>query len=434
MQELTQLLVLPSESNAESIRRMLKKVFELIVHGSPMTEKSAYFEEIAGENMSQLDDMIVNALLKRPVEDREIVFSVTAGAPGTGKGTNINAINETFRLLAHTAKENNKPLPRLLANMVESYTGKALSIVTGTGGMTNMPAGEYEELFGEFAKQLKEIVSAGGFVGNRMMSFAVKLMLLLRIAEGARKIQFDLWPRTVEQFDHFSELVQKLRMNGITIITDIVMLRLLTNSEITASLENKSEYVAVAGNVGQTIREKLKGEAYKPKIERVLQEENFSQKVEELLSIVGKIMAEVKQQYVDNPAQLVILELERALERMTYRLKKTLEVGETPRVDELPHTQLNRFTVFFGDTGPAFVQATDKVDITMVSSYQSPSVVVKDILRFGALKIEDGAIMTEEKELWNTIEEIGAEIAEKIVKKQTYSDEEYITKFNEVLS
>jgi|GEM_PF-3063973 len=434
MEALSQLIMNLKGKDSLSTSQSIARIVSYLVINVPEDNKSEWFEEQSMSVVFALDELIMQNILARGDNNHHITFSVTAGAPGTGKGTNIASINEVFSLLKAVTKESELQLPPLLIPLVESYTGMSSSIITGTGGITNMPTGEYEILFGDLSRIIKEEIAKGSLAGDGLMTLCVKLMIFLRISQGAEKIQFDLWPRTEKQFEYYRKLVQILRQNSILVNSEIMMLRLLTTQEITATLANKEEYTMQAHQISAKIKEKLQSKEYSERTKSIETSDTpLKEKVKQLSEISQEIMASLEKIYSDQISHFVFLELHRALDRMAYRLSITLQKGEILRVDELPHIQLNRFSFFFGNTGPAFIKATDTNEIAMISSFQNPGAVVREILQSIAVKHENGAILAEMPGLWHTIEDVGAIIAEQIVKKEPLSVDRYKKELIEVL-
>ncbi|WKZ30643.1 MAG: hypothetical protein QY314_02620 [Candidatus Dojkabacteria bacterium] len=399
-------------------------------------------ESWAEQEIPAMEDLIVTAAHAMAAKDPQfaLTFAVWSGPPGTGKGTNIDSITIASKLLLDAYSESEKQVPETILPVLKSHTDKRASIITGTGGIMRDQRGEYKDIFGKVPALVAELVRRGDLVGDMFMTYCVLIMILVRVTQGARKIQFDLWPRTLAQLTMYDRLIVKLRVRGVDIYTEMINLRLLTQQEITAMKENILQYAARSEQIGKLKLQKMLEPWFKDEINkiRVMSFEAEHVKMYEMSKeVVDKLVSQVKEemQTDDDPAARVIMaEYDRAIERSVYRFGKAVEKKELPRDDELPHSQLNRLRIFEMDTSPSVLRASLDHNINFISSFQSPAKVVEDILNASIDKIEKGAFRYEFADIWNTFLTVTGEIADAVVQRQAVDEEKYKTVLKEALS
>jgi hypothetical protein len=422
----------PTENNTDIVRNVIADIGYKIYHTyEPLLETNLpeikkMLDEWAVEYMAIVEDILSTAIanLKQKDSNFSLVLATWAGPQGTGKGTNIEAIAKACEVLEQAYTSRGMQMPESVAPLVRMNTGKSSAVIVGTGGIANQPQGEYKDLFNQAYQITGAMSRKGELVSDYYIGLFVELMILLRVAEGSQKIQLDLWPRTENQFVQYQSLLDICKQKGVTILTDVVNLKLLTPEEMSHMVKDLEGYAAKSRQIGQLKKQKMKESWFTEPAEKV-KNMNFASQYPQMYEImevaVARVIAEVKQEMkvqTDVVAANIMAENDRALERMAYRFKKSVEAGEMPRTDELPHTQLNRLASYEMETSPAFLEAAKNIDVDFVSSFQSPALVVHDILNAAIEEIEDGRFAKENSKVWGVFVATAGEMAEKIVKKE----------------
>jgi adenylate kinase family enzyme len=396
----------------------------------------------AEQEIPAMEDLIVSAALSIAEKDTTfgVTFAVWSGPPGTGKGTNIEAITIASKLLAEAYETSGRHIPDTIVPLIKSNTDKRASIITGTGGIMRDQRHEYKDIFGSVPSLVSDLVRRGDLVGDMFMTYCVLIMVLVRITQGARKIQFDLWPRTLAQLTMYDRLIVKLRVSGIDVYTEMINLRLLTQQEITAMKENILEYAARSEQIGKLKLQKMKEQGFVDEVNKMRAMDFQKDHVvmyEMSKQIVDKLISQVKEEMQTEEevaARAIMAEYDRALERSAFRFGKAIEKKEIPRDDELPHSQLNRLRIFEMDTSPSVMRASLDHQIHFISSFQSPAKVVEDILDGSISKIEDGEFRTSFPEVWSTFLTVTGEIADAVVHRNPVDEEKYRNILVEVIT
>lgn len=385
------------------------------------TDLKQHVDAAAKPYYEKAQEMIVSLSkhLSKNDPDFSVTFSVWGGPPGTGKSTNLDAMAASMAIVAKAYKQKNMEPQSSIKPLVYSYTEKSSAVVVGTGGISNAPKGEYLEIFGNFQPLIKTIVQGGEFVGDIAITLMIFMTIILRLKQGARKIQLNLWPRTESQQVFYDQFIAKLKESGVQVYSELMNLRLLTTEEIALMRGSVDTFAETGKILGKQIKQKLQAPETAEIITLSKQESTVKAQYELTKHIVSDILDELKKEYVkqENDAAAIILrELERVISRLEYRFQLALDKGEEPRPDELPYSQLNRLVVFVSETSPAALKASQKQAIDFVSAYQPPANVIQDILTASISQIEKGSFKNEYPQLWNEIFAITGEVAEQIVK------------------
>jgi adenylate kinase family enzyme len=189
-------------------------------------------------------------------------------------------------------------------------------------------------------------------------------MVALRLVQGARSIQFDLWPRTQEQMNHQAALVADLEAQHIPVSNELLDLRLLTEDEIELIRDNREAFAEASNKLGIFMKEKLKG------FEALVQQRHVAGEFPQVTEWIAirEIADEVKAEFAnDQFTSILNKEIDRAMQRMADR----------KRSDDEPKLGYNRLASYEKDTHPGIVRANG---IPMISTLRDPDVVVMDII------------------------------------------------------
>lgn len=383
-----------------NLNASLKMILALAEPQEAKLIRAKFLTEWAKQVLPQTKQFVLDIVKLENVERLRI--GATSGPQGTGKGTNFTAIQKASEVF-YGAFQNIDwaggsvvPLPESISNYALSYLDNSATVITGTGGMFYMPKDDYVDMFGKTEQfpGMDGLTSAwtsiGELVPPEFTSVFSELMTALRIVEGARSIQYDLWPRSQEQMDHQQELVDGLRGQGVAIAHELLDLRLLNEEEIATVQADREGFVRASESLGIAMKKKLT---------------LFNQYLAELTArpereydqqflVVERMANELKTELADDErAVLLMREIDRAMERMRGR----------NRTDDMPKTAFNRLASYEKDTQPSVLGT----DMPMISTTRAPSEVAPDIL-IQSIMIEDG------DQTANAVRAIYAEIAGQI--------------------
>lgn len=360
------------------------------------------------------ENLIVEEVVKRHVQG--ITLCVWSGPPGSGKGTNIEAVNVIGSIYAEVVSQGGaRQLPEPMHSKLQKLSLAQSVISTGTKGMFNKPEGEYATYFSALVPEFGSFVAAGGFVPDNVVSVLVKAMILLRLVQHSHKIQIDLWPRTALQFKAFDRLVKKIRENGGKVEEEVVTIKVLKAESMDYLKSHLAESAVASKQIANKLNEYIASEWYKNLFSQALEVKDIQERYRIEKQGLMEVFSKLEQEFTDTASRVVIEELRIVCERMEFRFKIVIEKGGIPRPDEYPLSVIRRMAVYTGETAPVFLeqcsQKSPAEGYYVVSSSGTPQEVIAEILI--ALT---GA--THEVKQWQEILSLAGEIANDIVYKK----------------
>lgn len=372
-----------SRNNQEKLFSIARQIIDTLITEARNTS-------IEGSITQALDKIsgsylkIVESAIEKISNETPIILAVWAGPPGVGKGTNIQAILESCEKHINDSSENEwQAFTSLL-------TSKTSTIKTGTGGIFNFPQNEYAEVFENLIKLVQEISSRGELVPDAIVSFAVELMILVRILSGSTRIMIDIWPRTVGQLNTLAQLLKVAK----NIQTEFLLIHLLSETEI-ANLNSFS----VEESLKMLTSAVTEIEAMLPKINTV---ENYSIQRTQQIELLANLS---KDNYY-------IREAIECMNRIANRVQNDIELQREIRVDDYPSVQLKRFMEYLNKTAKLFLESRKVTEVIDISGVHTPEAVVENILKILASKYSPKVT---EISQWNALVEDAKLVARRIV-------------------
>lgn len=359
------------------LNKQISKYVSSFGEGNPAKFKKELMDAWANYARPYSREIALKAAEVMKVENA--TFAAWSGPQGTGKGTNIRAMNVLAKAIAQLQSNT---IPQWMMEWKKSYVGNSAEIVLGTGGMFNQPApgSEYEEMFSGLDSLSGDLVRGGELVADEFVCVFTELMTALRFTQGATRIQYDLWPRTTTQAQHVQELADALTSNGVAVQQELFDLRLLTPEQIALIEADIDAYIEAAVDVGKSLKSALKQEPLRSSLATsdaiaVAKPLDLENMYERDLAMVNNLLDEL----TDNSehATTVVAEVRNSLERMVGRAFKAIRTGGRPRGDENVAGGLNRLGSYFRDTMEFMLRSGQS---RRISSLQSPDKVVTDIL------------------------------------------------------
>lgn len=407
------------------IQQVVAEVVALVgAHESELSsDKVTVLKQWAEEMYPQVCSVIAQEVSRRHVQG--VTLAVWSGPPGSGKGTNIAALQLFGKIYAEVVSQGGaSQLPLAAHERILEMSLSQGMINTGTKGMFNMSEGEYKELFAPLAPIISGHVTKGGFVSDSMVSVFVGMMVWYRLTQGYHKIQIDLWPRTVRQLADYRVLVSAVQRAQGKIFEEFVNLKVLSVDEVFYIREHLNAAIEQSKVIASAIRA-VQLQQYQGDLVDVASRFKFEQSQLQLL------MKDLKKRFSDQLSMLIIKELETVCDRMAFRFGKTLEKGELPRSDEFPLTVVRRLAIYTAETSPAFLLALankSEKSVLVVSANEGPAVVVANILDS---LLKDSV---ENDSRWEKIKEIVGELAIKIVHKEEIIVDTYVERVGGILN
>lgn len=365
------------------------------------------------ELLPSIEQAVAKEVVTRHVQG--VTFSIWAGPPGAGKGTNIDTMKIIGDLYTEIISQGGEarfeePLHQRLLNLsVDSG-----EIKVGTGGIFNVPAGEYIELFSKLTPMVGEMVSRGIFPGDDMVSPIVELMLLFRLSQNCHRIQIDLWPRTFGQFAGYSALVKAIKQAGGKLNQEIVNIRVLNNEDVKVISENLASYRDKSIVIGDKLKELSSTVEYNDNVNKGMVIGDAMARYEFEKTMLDKVLQELKESYKSVESEIICKELNTICDRMEFRFKLELEKSGESRKDAFPLSWVKRLMIYTLETSPAFLNAAaesgDSVDIVLTSSFYTPEVVIGEVM--------EKLIGTTTDRRWEKVKIFAGEIANKLVSKK----------------
>ncbi len=414
------------------IRDAVHELVQLVggVGDSSIETHIAELRQWAGQLQPQIEAAVSEEVCRRHVQG--VTFSVWSGPPGSGKGTNIDAVALIGKIYAEATSQGVADvLPEPYHKLLLNFSADQTVISTGTRGMFNKPEGEYIELFSELTPVVGRMVALGGFVPDVMVSILVELMVLYRLTQNSHKIQIDLWPRTKEQFEVFEHLVVALRASGAKVETELVSIKVLPTDMLEMIRNRPEEAVSASKLISRTISEQLNSSEYQSQLVETQKIEDIDLRYNAELETLQKLFVVLDTEHAGDIERSLVFELKTVCDRMAYRFKIVRERGIVPRPDEYPLSIFKRLAVFAGDTSPSFIELYARKDanlpVLLVSSAGTPQEVVSDLLQLLSRS-------TLEDRKWEEIKIIAGEIAADLVAKKEIIVDSLIARVGGILS
>lgn len=374
-------------------------------------QQSVVLKEIAEEMLPQVEAVVALEVAKRHVQG--VTFSVWAGPPGSGKGTNIDTVSLLGIAYAEVVSQGGaEMLAGPFHSQLLQFSIAQTMIITGTRGMFNKPEGEYEVLFGALVPVFGKMVADGGFVPDDAVSVLVELMLLYRLTQDFHRIQIDLWPRTGPQFSMFEHLVEVIRNEGGKVHNEIVVIKVVDGDSLAVVRANPLGVAMVSEQIANRIKQEVASDWYRVALDRALEvtdsRKRFAKEeesLERLFGLLGTAFDSVE-------GRVVLEELRAVCKRMSFRFMTMLDEGGEIRPDAYPLSVIRRLSVYTGETAPAFLRAVDlygtKEGFYIVSSAGTPQEVIAEILETLVGEKSD-------EPHWEGIKKLAGQIAEAVV-------------------
>lgn len=383
-------------------------------------EQSVIMREWADELLPMVNAVLAEQIVKRHVVG--VTFSVWAGPPGSGKGTNIDTVNMLGKVYAEVVSQGwARQLPDPFHSKLLAFSVAQSDISTGNKGMFVKPEGEYLEFFGPLVPLIGQMVADGFFVPDDMVSVLVELMILLRLTQNSHKVQVDLWPRTGPQFDVFQKMVNEIRAAGGKVFLEIVTIKVLKPDSLNLVKNDLSASAEISRQVAKRLKEIPGMDWYM----QIREESSVISNPKEKFGIEKKALDktfEILGKEFDSPlGKVIIEELQTVCDRMEFRFTIVLEKGGIPRPDEYPLSTIRRLAVYAGDISPVFLDVSAKNEASegyfVVSSAGTPEEVIAEIL--------DALVQAKTDDVrWQKVKTLAGEIANAIVfKKELIVDE-----------
>lgn len=379
--------IIARELTQNEVKLLIKnKVTELLreVVGLHNAELISAMKKWAQKNISEVETDIIAEIRHRHVQG--VTFAVWAGPPGAGKGTNIATLGYISRAYAEYSSQGNANiLPEPQHSFLLRHSLSQASINTGTGGMFNMPVGEYEELFGPLKELIGEHVASGGFVADNIVSLMVEMMILLRLSQGYHRIQIDLWPRTGSQFRAYQRFINKLLAAECKISQELVSLRVLPDADLEEIKKAPEIASAESYRIGEFLHGVVESEEYKEhKMRAVAMTSSLQARYDFEKEYFDSILQQVEKTCDSPVSKALFVELATVSGRMAFRFAKAIEVGEKPRVDEFPMSLLRRLSIYLKETSPEYLRAAAGIergfDVAIASTMGTPDFVIERLL------------------------------------------------------
>jgi len=375
--------------------------------------KSTVVDQWSSELLPSIERAVAEEVYRR--HPQGITFSVWSGPPSSGKGTNLRVLDIAARMYREYAVQGFAPRfedkihQRLLDQVMSAGT-----IITGSGGIFNANSGEYMELFSQVSSIVAAIFASGGFIGDSTVNPLVLLMVLLRLVQNHHRIQIDLWPRTMSQFDTYRHFVAVVRSKGGKVVEDFVNIRIVEQDILEKMNIHPKEYYIESLRLGSDISDfRANNSKYKKLLSFTKSEADYKKRFKEEKAVVSDLWVILRKSSKDNNVREdLIKEMENAIGRMEYRLNEALAKGAPTRVDGYPLSWIKRLEVYAKETSPAFLRAhwdtEDDIDIGLISTYYSPAEV--------AARMLDEVIGKSDDLRWIEFKKMVGQIAESVVK------------------
>jgi adenylate kinase family enzyme len=401
----------------EEVGQIIESVISEIVQkvsgvaGGKPEEQSRALRETAEELLPQVEAIVALEIAKRHVQG--VTFSVWAGPPGSGKGTNIDTVSLLGSAYAEVISQGGaEMLEEPFHSQLLQFSVSQTMIMTGTKGMFNKPEGEYEELFGPLVPVFGKMVADGGFVPDDAVSVLVELMILYRLVQNFHRIQIDLWPRTGPQFAMFERLGEAVRQEGGKVYNEIVVIKVVAGKSLEIVRENPIGVAKVSEQIAERINQEVASDWYRGALDRALEvtdpRKRFAiedSSLERLFGVLGTAFDNIE-------GGIVLEELRAVCKRMSFRFMTMLDEGGEIRPDAYPLSVIRRLSVYTGETAPAFLRAVAqygaKEGFYIVSSAGTPQEVIAEILETLAGKSSD-------EQRWKKMKKLAGDIAEAVV-------------------
>lgn len=392
-----------------TVAEIVEKV-STIIDGN-VQRQAAILKEIAEEMLPRVEAVVALEIAKRHVQG--VTFSVWAGPPGSGKGTNIDTVSLLGTAYAEVVSQGGaEMLAEPFHSQLLQFSIAQTMVMTGTKGMFNKPEGEYEELFGPLVPVFGKMVADGGFVPDDAVSVLVELMILYRLVQNFHRIQIDLWPRTGPQFAMFERLVEAIRQEGGKVHNEIVVIKVVAGDSLEAVRANPLGVAQVSVQIADRIKQEVASDWYREALDHALvvtdPRKRFAMEdksLERIFGLLGTAFDSIE-------GRVVLEELRTVCKRMSFRFMTMLDEGGEIRPDAYPLSVIRRLSVYTGETAPVFLRAVDqygtKEGFCIVSSAGTPQEVIAEILETLAGK-------TSAEPCWVEMKKLAGEIAEAVV-------------------
>ncbi|MCC7303964.1 hypothetical protein IT418_00915 [bacterium] len=413
------------------IQQNVREIVELFDQKNDLTveRQAVIINEWARALLPSIEQAVALEIVKRHVLG--ITLAAWIGPPGSGKSTNIEAVNVLGKVYAEVASQGvAEVLPEPFHSMLLGFSLSEATISTGTKGMFNRPEGEYLALFDEIGKIVSQLVTMGGFVPDDLVSVLVELMILYRLTQNFHKIQIDLWPRTKPQFEVFSNLLKIVAAEGGMARTELVILKVLPPKALSIVTENIASCASRSREIARSISFELDSEWYKQAVVQSQAITDTQKRFEvESVSLV-KLFSLLRERHTSDIDRVVLEELQTVCDRMAFRFKIVTSKGAEPRPDEFPLHVMRRIAVFTGETSPVFLDilAENKPNflVYLVSAAGTPAEVIAEVLDAIAQEKSDNL-------KWVGMKEVAGKIADSIVSKQPLIVEELQQRVGSIL-
>lgn len=375
--------LLNARNNDKKLISLARQIIDALVNKARLSTTEKNITRALDTISSSFLKTVENAIA-RLSNETPIILAVWAGPPGVGKGTNIQAILESCEKHINDSSENEwQAFTSLL-------TSKTSTIKTGTGGIFNFPQNEYAEVFENLIKLVQEISSRGELVPDAIVSFAVELMILIRILSGSKRIMIDIWPRTVGQLNTLAQLLEVAK----NIQTEFLLIHLLREEEITNlnSVSGEESLKMLTSAVTEI-------ESMLPRINII---ENYQTQRIQLVKLLDDLPK--NNYYIEEAVE--------CMDRIANRVQNDIELQKEIRVDDYPSVQLKRFMEYLNKTAKLFLESRKVTEVIDISGAHTPEAVVENILKILASKYSPKVTKISQ---WNALVEDAKLVARRIV-------------------
>jgi adenylate kinase family enzyme len=393
-------------------------------------EKQKIMRQWATEMLPSVEAAVAEEVVRRHVQG--VILSVWAGPPGSGKGTNIDAVGILGKVYAEVTSQGvARVLEEPYHSMLLKYSTDQTIISTGTKGMFNKPEGEYAELFNDLVPVVGKLVADGGFVPDDLVSVFVELMILYRLTQNYHKIQIDLWPRTIPQFSSFTSLIETITKEKGKVSREVVIIKVLRPESLRIIEGNLEISVSESIKIADKIREILESSWYKEEQKRTVLINDSLERFQEEKKSLAEFFLLIAKEFSSEIDKAILEELRNICDRLAFRFELIVSKSGTPRPDEFPLSVIRRLSVYTGETSPAFMGETAKHGTEkgyyVISSAATPEEVVSSLLETIAGKAR-------EEKRWQEIKKIAGEIAVAIVNRKELIVDTLVQRVGGILS